>query len=114
MVTPEALHAVQRMRECATSADRARDKAFAIRDATKDKVIRQVMHGTRHVLDGDSKTVAEKVAQEDPGFRANVSDNQWYIQQTIMWASVAEVELKIGELDEQTLTSLRQVNPSRT
>lgn len=86
------------MRECAKAADRARDVAFAARDSARDRAKREILNGRRNVLDGNSRVVIEKLGMEDLDFKANVSDNQWYIQQAIMWATVANVELELARI----------------
>lgn len=86
------------MRECAKAADRARDAAFAARDSARDRAKWEILNGRRNVLDGNSKVVIEKLGMEDLDFKANVSDNQWYIQQAIMWATVANVELELDRM----------------
>lgn len=114
-MTPEAVYAIRQMRRCAKQADKSRDLAFAARDRAQETALDEISRGKRKITLGTAQSVAEQMGYQDLDFKANVSDNQWYIQQAIMWASVAEVELDIArECDESTLTRLRDVNPPRT
>jgi hypothetical protein len=113
-LTSEAVTAIRWMRHYARLADRSRDKAFAARDATRDRVTKEILNGRRNVLDGNSQVVIEKLGLEDLDFKANVGDNRWYIDQATMWAAIAQVELKIcEECDEQTIARLRNVGSPR-
>jgi hypothetical protein len=113
-LTSEAVTAIRWMRHYARLADQSRDKAYAARDATRERVTREILNGRRNVLDSNSQVVIDKLGLEDLQFKANVADNRWYIDQATMWAAIADVELKIcQECDEQTIARLRDTRPSR-
>lgn len=113
MSSENVRYAVERMRDCARKAQIANENVVKRRDKVRAKVEQEVFQGKRTTLDRDLSTIQDTLAASDPLYRSHIADNNWYIQQTIMWATVAQVELELEKRD-QTARSLREAHPPRT
>lgn len=111
---PNVDYAVARMRECARKAEYAKQSAVKRGQVVRAKVEREVFLGQRTILDNDLSTTQDALSASDPLYRSHASDNGWYIQQAIMWATVANTELELEKREQQKAESLRDVNAART
>jgi hypothetical protein len=81
---------VAEMRRCQLVAEKSRDLVFAIRAAiARDR--------NRSGVELDLDCLA------DPEYKAAIADNQWYMQQTIMYANTAQTEMRLLALERSNV-----------
>ena len=99
MRNDSVLNAIEQMRICTSRAERNRVAAIARRAELKEEIKnrRERSDNSKDVIYFPLERAVDFAIKDDLRYKSFVSDNQWYIQQSIMWANIAQTEMRYWE-----------------